>query len=101
MLIGFRLFNEVWSNTTVIGSLFWQHRVHSAFYHRRHWYLPALTLAYTLKGGMRTSLITDSIQMIFFGCFAFHSVDFYSAQKAMHHRPDYLSSRRTGQWRVA
>lgn len=69
ILIGIRLFNEVWSNTIVIGTYFGAEGT-------SNFYLAAsvftfLTLAYTLKGGMRTSLITDSIQMIFFGVLLF------------------------------
>lgn len=69
IVIGFRLFNEVWSNTTVIGSYFGAQGT-PGFY----WAVvvfTVLTLAYTLKGGMRTSLITDSIQMIFFAVLLF------------------------------
>lgn len=69
ILIGIRLFNEVWSNTTVIGTYFGEQGT-PAFY-LAVLVFTFLTLAYTLKGGMRTSLITDSIQMIFFGVLLF------------------------------
>jgi len=64
LLIAFRLFNEVWSNTMVIGSYFGEQGSY-------HYYLAILvftllTLAYTLKGGLRSSLLTDVIQMALF-----------------------------------
>ncbi len=65
LLIGFRLFNEVWSNTTVIGAFFGE-RDSSAYF----WAIvifTILTLAYVIKGGLRSSLLTDLIQMILFG----------------------------------
>lgn len=65
LLIVFRLYNEVWSNTIVIGTYFGAPGS-GAYY----WAIIAFTtliLAYTLKGGLRTSLITDAIQMGFFG----------------------------------
>jgi solute:Na+ symporter, SSS family len=69
ILIGFRLFNEVWSNTTVIGSYFGEQGSFS--FYLAVCVFTFLTLAYTLKGGMRTSLITDSVQMIFFAVLLF------------------------------
>ncbi len=69
VVIGFRLFNEVWSNTTVIGSYFGAQG--SLNFYLAVIVFTTLTLAYTLKGGMRTSLITDSIQMIFFAVLLF------------------------------
>lgn len=69
LLIGFRLFNEVWSNTMVIGSYFGE--VGSREYYMAILVFTGLTLAYTLKGGLRSSLLTDAIQMIFFGVLLF------------------------------
>ncbi len=69
LLIGIRLFNEVWSNTTVIGTYFGAQG--SSSFYLAAIVFTVLTLAYTIKGGMRTSLITDSIQMIFFGVLLF------------------------------
>lgn len=65
LLIGFRLFNEVWSNTMVIGSYFGA--AGSNQYYAAILVITGLTLAYTLKGGLRSSLLTDAIQMVFFG----------------------------------
>jgi len=65
ILIGFRLFNEVWSNTMVIGSYFGS--AGETPYYLSIILVTLLTLAYTLKGGLRSSLLTDAIQMIFFG----------------------------------
>ena len=59
--IGFRLFNEVWSNTMVIGSYFGDYG--SSGFIAAVVVFTILTLAYALKGGLRSSLITDAIQM--------------------------------------
>ncbi|MBL7816717.1 MAG: sodium:solute symporter [Saprospiraceae bacterium] len=64
ILIGFRLLNEIWSNTMIVGSYFGEKG--SMGYFSAIIVFTALTLAYTLKGGMRTSIITDLIQMAMF-----------------------------------
>ncbi|MFB9057432.1 sodium:solute symporter [Mariniflexile ostreae] len=61
VLISIRLFNEVWSNTLVIGNYFGSSGT-------RPFYLSIivftlLTLAYTIKGGLSSSIFTDIIQM--------------------------------------
>lgn len=65
LLIAFRLFNEIWSNTMVIGSYFGAQG--TAIYYFSIITFTVLTLLYSLKGGMSSSIITDLIQMIFFG----------------------------------
>ncbi len=65
LLICFRLFNEVWSKTMVIGSYFGE--AGSAPYYWSILVFTALTLAYSLKGGMSSSILTDVIQMALFG----------------------------------
>ncbi len=65
ILIAFRLFNEVWSNTMVIGSYFGE--VGSTAYYASILVFTLLTLAYSLKGGMSSSIMTDVIQMVLFG----------------------------------
>ncbi len=95
LVISFRLFNEVWSNTTVIGSYF---GAQGSF----NFYLAVLvftflTLAYTLKGGMHTSIITDSIQMVFFGVLLFILLIFI-LPKGEASVNDYVSS---GSWTMA
>lgn len=65
LLIGLRLFNEVWSNTMVIGSYFGDYG--SAPYFAAVIVFTLLTLAYAIKGGMAASLLTDVLQ---FGLFA-------------------------------
>lgn len=65
ILIGFRLFNEVWSNTMVIGSYFGGPG--ETPYILSILLVTGLTLAYTMKGGLRSSLLTDAIQLVFFG----------------------------------
>ncbi len=65
LLIAFRLFNEVWSNTMVIGTYFGE--AGSDLYYAAILVFTALTLLYSLKGGMSSSILTDVIQMILFG----------------------------------
>ena len=64
LLICFRLFNEVWSNTMVIGSYFGG--VGEWPYYLSVLVFTVLTLAYSLKGGMSSSILTDIIQMVLF-----------------------------------
>jgi len=69
LLIAFRLFNEVWSNTMVIGTYFGAKD--SSGYYWSIIVFTLLTIAYTLKGGLRSSLLTDLIQMVLFGVLLF------------------------------
>ncbi|QOD62507.1 sodium:solute symporter [Polaribacter haliotis] len=64
ILIAFRLFNEVWSNTMVIGSYFGEQD--SASYYWSILVFTILTLGYALKGGLSSSIFTDVIQMVLF-----------------------------------
>lgn len=64
LLIAIRLFNEVWSNTMVIGSYFGE--VGSTPYYWAIIVFTLLTLAYALKGGLSSSIFTDVIQMVLF-----------------------------------
>ena len=64
ILISFRLLNEVWSNTMVIGSYFGEQG--SSSYYFSIVVFTLLTIAYTIKGGLRSSLLTDMIQMVLF-----------------------------------
>jgi len=64
VLIGIRLFNEVWSNTMVIGSYFGVSG--SMPYYASIMVFTGLTLAYALKGGLSSSIFTDVIQMVLF-----------------------------------
>ncbi|MBJ7880798.1 sodium:solute symporter [Gelidibacter salicanalis] len=61
VLIAIRLFNEVWSNTTVIGTYFGAQG--SSQYYWAIIVFTALTLAYAIKGGLSSSIFTDIIQM--------------------------------------
>ena len=63
-LIIIRLFNEVWSNTMVIGSYFGEQG--SQPYLWSIIVFTIMTLAYALKGGLSSSIFTDVIQMILF-----------------------------------
>jgi len=64
-LIAIRLFNEVWSNTMVIGSYFGE--IGSTGFYAAILVFTALTLIYALKGGLSSSIFTDGIQMLLFG----------------------------------
>jgi len=64
VLISIRLFNEVWSNTMVIGTYFGDSG--SAPYYWAILVFTLLTLAYAIKGGLRSSIFTDVIQMALF-----------------------------------
>lgn len=55
-----RLYNEVWSNTAVVGAFFGDNG--SPGYYAGALVFTVLTLAYTLKGGLRTSIWTDALQ---------------------------------------
>jgi Na+/proline symporter len=64
ILISFRLFNEVWSNTMVIGTYFGE--MGTTAYYAAIVVFTLMTLAYTLKGGLSSSIFTDVIQMVLF-----------------------------------
>ncbi|MDC6387778.1 sodium:solute symporter [Maribacter sp. PR1] len=64
VLIAIRLFNEVWSNTMVIGSYFGE--VGTSTYYWSILVFTLLTLAYVIKGGMSSSIFTDVVQMVLF-----------------------------------
>jgi len=69
ILISIRLFNEVWSNTMVIGSYFGE--IGSAPFYWSILVFTGLTLAYALKGGLSSSIFTDVIQMGLFAILLF------------------------------
>lgn len=95
LLIVFRLYNEVWSNTIVIGSYFGEAGTFN--YYAAIITFTVLILAYTMKGGMRSSLITDTIQMFFFGVLLFIMLGIILPKS--HYSPsDYLHS---GTWTMA
>ncbi|CAL2089354.1 sodium:solute symporter [Tenacibaculum sp. 190524A02b] len=64
IVILIRLFNEIWSNTMVIGSYFGN--AGSTSYYSAILVFTLLTLAYALKGGLSSSIFTDAVQMVFF-----------------------------------
>jgi len=59
-----RLYNEVWSNTAVVGGYFG--RPGEWPYYTAAMLFTAFTLAYSLKGGLRSSIFTDVIQAVVF-----------------------------------
>lgn len=60
-----RLFNEVWSNTSIIGAYYGDSG--TAPFILAALLMTFITIAYCCKGGMRGSLITDVAQAILFG----------------------------------
>ncbi|GAB3685602.1 Na+/proline symporter [Salinisphaera aquimarina] len=62
IVIGIRLFNEVWSNTKVASLYFGSEG--SAGYWTAALGFTALTLYYSLRGGLRSSIVTDAVQMV-------------------------------------
>lgn len=63
LVIMVRLFNEIWSNTAVVGAYFGD--AGSTAYYSAALIFAGLTLAYSLRGGMRSSIFTDAIQFVF------------------------------------
>lgn len=64
LAILFRLYNEVWSNTAVVGAYYgkpgeWTFIAAALLF-------TAATLLYSLKGGLRSSIFTDVIQAVLF-----------------------------------
>lgn len=87
-----RLFNEVWSNTAVVGSYFGE-RGTTGFYAGALGFT-LLTLLYTLKGGLRSSIVTDSVQAALFGLFLL-AVLFFGLRAP---GPGLFSYARSGNW---
>lgn len=59
-----RLYNEIWSNTSVVGEYFGAPG--DASYIGAALVFTGFTLAYSIKGGLRSSIFTDVIQTIIF-----------------------------------
>ncbi|TKB96689.1 sodium:solute symporter family transporter [Pedobacter cryophilus] len=95
ILIAFRLFNEVWSNTMVIGTYFGD--AGSTPYYVSIVVFTLLTLAYALKGGMSTSILTDVIQMLLFGVLLTSILSFILPEMKGDLKPIYQS----GTWSMA
>lgn len=66
LVILVRLINEVWSNTAVVGAYFGA--AGSPAYFSGAIAFTAVTLAYSLRGGLRSSILTDAVQL---GLFVF------------------------------
>ncbi len=91
-----RLYNEVWSNTTVVGTYFGAQG--STAYYAAALLFTALTLAYTLKGGLRTSIWTDAIHALVFGAFLAAVVGLVVPRAAHGHVAAVV---RSGSWTLA
>ncbi|MEJ2180342.1 MAG: sodium:solute symporter [Gammaproteobacteria bacterium] len=61
LILLFRLWNEIWSNTMVVAQFFGEKG--STEFYMASWATTALVLFYALKSGLRSSIITDLIQM--------------------------------------
>jgi len=59
-----RLFNEVWSNTAVVGGYYGESG--SAAFIAAALLFTGVTLAYSLRGGLRSSILTDAAQAAIF-----------------------------------
>lgn len=59
-----RLFNEVWSNTAVVGGYYGE--AGSPAFIGAALLFTAVTLAYSLRGGLRSSILTDAAQAAIF-----------------------------------
>jgi len=60
-ILVFRLWNEIWSNTMVVGEFFGNNG--SSSFIMATWATTGLVLLYSLKSGLRSSILTDVIQM--------------------------------------
>lgn len=60
VVIMVRLFNEIWSNTAVVGAYFGE--AGSTPYYMSALLFAAMTLGYSLRGGLRSSIVTDAVQ---------------------------------------
>lgn len=87
-----RLFNEVWSNTSVVGGYYGE--AGSAGFIGAALLFTAATLFYSIKGGLRSSIYTDVLQTGLF--VAFFAVVMFMVLPA--HGPLTLLS--TGDWRL-
>jgi Na+/proline symporter len=62
LILLIRLWNEIWSNTIVMAQFFGPRE--SAAYYAASWLVTALVLFYVLKGGLRSSIVTDVVQAV-------------------------------------
>ena len=64
LAIFIRLYNEIWSNTAVVGAYFG--RPGEPAFIIAALFFTAITLIYSIKGGLRSSIFTDGIQAVIF-----------------------------------
>lgn len=62
LLLLFRLWNEIWSNTIVVAGFFGE--TGTASYYTAAWVTTGLVLGYSLVSGFRASVLTDAWQLI-------------------------------------
>jgi len=62
LILLIRLWNEIWSNTIVMAQFFGPRE--SQGYYVASWAITALVLTYILKGGLRSSIVTDVVQIV-------------------------------------
>lgn len=88
-----RLFNEVWSNTAVVGGYYGDSG--SGAFIGAALLFTAVTLAYSLRGGLRSSIITDAAQSAIFIVALIWALGLVLPQ----HSPSELSS--TSNWALS
>ena len=62
VILVFRLWNEIWSNTMVVGTFFGESG--TVPFLTACWAVTAIVLAYSMKSGLRSSILTDAVQML-------------------------------------
>lgn len=87
-----RLFNEVWSNTSVVGGYYGKSG--SKEFIIAAVVFTLITLVYSMKGGLRSSIVTDTIQAIIFVVFVVWVV----AIIMPHHTVGEMLT--TGSWKI-
>lgn len=88
-----RLFNEIWSNSSVVGGYYGESG--STYFIIAATVFTLITLAYAMWGGLRSSLVTDAVQTILFLAVFVGVVAWILPQHSM---GEYLS---TGAWSLS
>mmetsp|Transcript_42086 Transcript_42086/g.91722 ORF Transcript_42086/g.91722 Transcript_42086/m.91722 type:complete len:725 (-) Transcript_42086:243-2417(-) len=92
----FRLFNEIWSNATVIGSFYGVSG--SSGYWGACWFSTLVPAVYVLMGGMRASLFSDVFQAAFAVLFLIVVLGTIGSDKTFSDTTDAISYLPAGGW---